>query len=69
MSHQKSSYGGAYTRGGEHGVLGSTCVRREKRDKCEERGRALSGSTNHHGLSLDKCKSIYTNDEAIGLAG
>jgi hypothetical protein len=34
-----------------------------------ECGRTMSRSTNHHGLLLDKYKSIYANDEAFGLAG
>jgi hypothetical protein len=50
-------------------VLGSIYIRREKRNKCEGRGRTVSRSTNRHGLLLDKYKSIYKNDEAIGLAG
>jgi hypothetical protein len=50
-------------------VLGSACMRRERVISVRSVGGLLSGSTNHHGLLLDKYKSIYTNDEAIGLAG
>ena len=52
---------GVYIRGGEHGVLGS--IHKDGRREIKSR------STNHHGLLLDKYKSIYTNDEAFGLAG
>ena len=46
-------------------------IRREKkRDKCEECGRRLCPDPQTiTGLLLDKYKSIYTNDEAFGLAG
>jgi hypothetical protein len=61
---------GVYIKGGEHGVLGSIYKEIEgERDKCEECGGTMSRSTNHHGLLLDKYESIYTNDEAFGLAG
>lgn len=67
---QKSSYGGCIHKGGVSTVCSAVYIRREKkRDKCEECGRTMSRSTNHHGLLLDKYKSIYTNDEAFGLAG
>ena len=67
---QKSSYGGCIHKGGVSTVCSAVYIRREKeRDKCEESGRTVSRSTNHHGLLLDKYKSIYTNDEAFGLAG
>ena len=59
-----------HTQGGVSTVCSAAHVRRrKKRDKCEECGRTVSSSTNHHGLLLDKYKSIYTNDETFGLAG
>ena len=61
---------GVYIRGGVSTVCSAVYIRRKKkRDKCEECGRTMSRSTNHHGLLLDKYKSIYANDEAFGLAG
>ena len=67
---QKSSYGGCIHKKGVSTVCSAVYIRREKkRDKCEECGRTMSRSTNHHELLLDKYKSIYTNDEAFGLAG
>ena len=67
---QKSSYGGCIHKGGVSTVCSAVYIRREKkRDKCEKCGRTMSRSTDHHGLLLDKYKSIYTNDEAFGLAG
>ena len=51
---QKSSYGGCI-QGGVSTVCSAVYIRREKkRDKCEECGRTMSRSTNHHGLLLDK---------------
>ena len=45
-------------------------IRREKkRDKCEECGRTFPDPQIITGLLLDKYNSIYTNDEAFGLAG
>ena len=60
---------GVYIRGVST-VCSAVYIRREKkRDKCEECGRTMSRYTDHHGLLLDKYKSIYTNDEALGIAG
>jgi hypothetical protein len=61
---------GVYVKGGVSTQCSAIYIRTGgERDKCEERGRTMSRSTNHHGLLLDKYKSIYTNDEAFGLAG
>jgi hypothetical protein len=54
---------------GEHGVLGNTCKDGRREMSVRSVGGLMSGSTNHHGLLLGKYKSIYTNDEATGLAG
>ena len=50
---------GVYIRGVSTVCSAVYIRRRKKRDKCEECGRTMSRSTNHHGLLLDKYNSIY----------